>query len=81
MNEILVGQPHSSISTVAGNGKADYSGDGCCASTTALNRPRGVAVDAHGNVRSVAPGLQKSLLLNPSLTIPGVIVHTTWLQA
>ncbi|MFF6946892.1 Teneurin-2, partial [Streptomyces lavendulae] len=42
--------PRATIVTVAGNGKADYTGDGCCATTTSLREPMGVAVDAAGNV-------------------------------
>ncbi len=38
------------ISTVAGNGTRGYSGDGDAASSAQLNSPRGVAVDASGNI-------------------------------
>ena len=38
------------ISTVAGNGAPSYSGDGGLATSAALNRPRGVAFDASGNM-------------------------------
>ena len=38
------------ITTFAGNGNAGFYGDGDQASTAALNRPEGVAVDAAGNV-------------------------------
>jgi trimeric autotransporter adhesin len=38
------------ISTVAGNGLADYSGDGDQATLATLNYPYGVAVDASGNI-------------------------------
>jgi hypothetical protein len=38
------------ISTVAGTGKAAYSGDGGPARTAALNAPAGLALDANGNV-------------------------------
>ena len=54
------------ISTIAGNGAAAYSGDGGLAIIAALNRPRGVAFDASGNmyiadelnhrIRRVTPG-------------------------
>jgi len=54
------------ISTVAGNGASAYSGDGGLAILAALNRPRGVAFDASGNmyiademnhrIRRVTPG-------------------------
>ncbi|GAA3282378.1 NHL repeat-containing protein [Streptomyces lavendulae] len=42
--------PRANIVTKAGNGKPDYTGDGCCATTTSLREPIGVAVDTAGNV-------------------------------
>jgi uncharacterized protein (TIGR03437 family) len=38
------------ITTVAGNGSAGFSGDGSLATSASLNYPRGVAVDGAGNV-------------------------------
>jgi sugar lactone lactonase YvrE len=38
------------ITTVAGNGAQSYSGDGGPATSAALNLPRGVAIDAAGNL-------------------------------
>src|SRR6202522_4270858 len=38
------------ISTVAGNGTAGYSGDGGLATSAELRNPRGVTVDASGNI-------------------------------
>lgn len=38
------------ITTVAGNGAAAYSGDSGPATAAALNHPRGVAIDAAGNI-------------------------------
>ncbi|NCX95569.1 MAG: hypothetical protein EBX41_04010, partial [Chitinophagia bacterium] len=38
------------ISTIAGNGSAGYSGDGGAATAASLSLPKGVAVDASGNV-------------------------------
>jgi len=40
------------ISTVAGNGEAYYTGDGVAATSSGLNDPYGVAVDVSGNIYS-----------------------------
>ena len=42
--------PKGVITTVAGNGSQNYSGDGVAATKTSLYRPSGVAVDAAGNL-------------------------------
>ncbi len=42
--------PDGTITTIAGNGKFNYSGDGGPATSAGLYFPRGVAVDAQGNV-------------------------------
>jgi sugar lactone lactonase YvrE len=42
--------PSDFITTLAGNGTADYGGDGVSASRTSLNSPFGVTVDSQGNV-------------------------------
>jgi len=42
--------PNGIITTVAGDGTADYSGDGGPATDASLNGPFGVAVDASGNL-------------------------------
>ena len=42
--------PAGIISTVAGNGRAGYSGDGDAANRASLNSPYGVAVDSAGNL-------------------------------
>lgn len=41
---------NGTITTVAGNGSATYSGDGGPATAAALNVPTGIAVDAQGNI-------------------------------
>ena len=42
--------PKGIITTVAGNGSQNYSGDGVAATKASLYRPSGVAVDAAGNL-------------------------------
>jgi trimeric autotransporter adhesin len=49
-NRIRKVAPTGVISTIAGNGTADYSGDGGAATAAQLNYPVGVAVDGSGNV-------------------------------
>ena len=58
--------PGGTITTVAGNGDFGFTGDGGAATSASLNFPRGVAVDADGNlyiadtysnrIRKVTPG-------------------------
>ncbi len=42
--------PNNIITTVAGNGAASYAGDGGAATNASLSYPRGVALDAAGNL-------------------------------
>ncbi len=49
-NRIRRIDPSGVITTVAGTGAADFSGDGGPARSAQLNHPRGVAVDGRGNV-------------------------------
>lgn len=42
--------PAGIITTIAGNGSAGFTGDGVLATTTALNRPSGLAIDSFGNI-------------------------------
>ncbi len=70
------------IITVAGNGIAGFNGDGGLATGASLNRPYGIAVDAHGNlyiadaynhrIRRVAPGPDGQVTGND----PGEIITT-----
>ena len=58
--------PGGTITTVAGNGDFGFTGDGGAATSASLNFPRGVAVDADGNlyiadtysnrIRKITPG-------------------------
>jgi uncharacterized protein (TIGR03437 family) len=69
------------ISTIAGNGTPGYSGDGGPATSAQLNAPRGVAVDASGNlyiadfnnnaVRKVSNGTITTVAGNGSLGFSG----------
>jgi uncharacterized protein (TIGR03437 family) len=49
-NRVRKVDPSGIITTVAGNGKADYLGDGGAATSASLNGPVGVAVDGAGNL-------------------------------
>jgi hypothetical protein len=49
-NRVVEVTPSGRVSTVAGDGRAGYSGDGRLAVFAELNQPNGVAVDAQGNL-------------------------------
>ena len=49
-NRVRKVNPAGVISTFAGNGNVRYSGDGVPATTTAVDRPEGMATDSAGNV-------------------------------
>ncbi|HVX67915.1 MAG TPA: hypothetical protein VHA11_14985, partial [Bryobacteraceae bacterium] len=69
------------ITTVAGNGYADHGGDGGPATSATLNGPRGIAVDAAGNlyiadtfnhvIRKVSPGGIITTVAGNALAGPG----------
>lgn len=48
------------MTTVAGTGDSDYTGDGTAATTASLNRPKGVAIDSSGNLY-VAGGFNNAI--------------------
>jgi uncharacterized protein (TIGR03437 family) len=52
--------PTGTITTVAGNGQQSYSGDGGPATAASLSQPRGVAVDAAGNLY-IADGVNERI--------------------
>ena len=58
-----------SITTVAGNGTAGFSGDGSVATSAALNNPTGVAVDAQGNLFIADSGNARIRKVSPAGTI------------
>jgi len=62
------------ITTVAGNGDYQYSGDGGPAVSAALSGPKGVAVDSAGNLYIADYGITEfgKLLAGPSLRSPEV---------
>jgi len=49
-NRVRKVAPNGIITTVAGNGTSDFSGDGGPATGAALNQPYGIAVDSSGNL-------------------------------
>ena len=64
--------PDGVITTLAGNGNPGYSGDGGPASVAHLNQPRGVAVDAEGNVYVADTGNAQVRKIDPLGTITTV---------
>jgi len=61
--------PSGTISTVAGNGTAGYSGDNVPATGSELNNPQGVVVDPSGNVYIADTGNYRIRLVTPGGTI------------
>ncbi len=64
--------PSGLITTVAGTGRAGYSGDGGPAFKAALNAPRGLAFDPSGNLYIADSANHAVRLLSPSGTITSV---------
>ncbi len=69
--------PNGIITTVAGNGKAGFSGDGTPAAGAQLNSPAGVAVDASGNLFIADPGNQRIRKVSPGGIISTVTGNGT----
>jgi len=64
--------PNGIISTVAGNGTDRYAGDGVLATATGLDWPKGLAVDAVGNLLISDNGGERVLKLF-GVAAPGLI--------
>ena len=64
--------PSGIITTIAGTGEEGFSGDGGPAVEAHLNFPRGVAVDAAGNVYIADHGNHRIRKVDPSGTITTV---------
>lgn len=64
------------ITTIAGTGTGGYSGDGISAVSTQLNTPKGVAVDASGNVYIADTGNHRIRLVNKVSGIISTFVGT-----
>jgi sugar lactone lactonase YvrE len=67
---------NGTITTVAGNGHAAYSGDGGAATNASLNYPGGVALDAFGNLYMADSGNNRIRKVHfatyPTLTLTGL---------
>jgi len=70
--------PGGTITTVAGNGWRGYSGDGGPATAASLDYPRGVGVDAVGNVYIAEANNECIRKVNPSGTITTVAGNGLW---
>ncbi len=68
-NRIRKVTPSGTISTIAGNGTASFSGDGGAATAAELQLPTGVAIDGSGNLYVADWGNQRIRKVTPSGTI------------
>jgi trimeric autotransporter adhesin len=64
------------ISTVAGTGSAGYSGDGSLATSCKLSAPRGVALDASGNIYIAEVAKSRILMVTKSTGIITTVAGT-----
>jgi uncharacterized protein (TIGR03437 family) len=71
-NRIRMVSPAGIITTVAGNGKPGYSGDGGPATSAELSSPSGVAADDLGNLFIADTGNNRVRKVNPAGTIATV---------
>ena len=69
--------PAGTISTVAGNGKGGFSGDGGDAQSASLRLPRGVALDTQGNLYIADPANARIRRVTPAGTISTVAGNGT----
>lgn len=73
--------PSNVIRTMAGNGSANYNGDGLAATTAALSRPQSIGLDSQGNLYIGDSGNLKIRKVDPqgriSTFMDGVIPTTT----
>ena len=60
------------ISTIAGNGGSGYSGDGGFATLATLNTPKGIALDASGNIYFCDYGNDIVRVICPSACLAGI---------
>ena len=69
--------PDGIITTVAGNGIADFSGDGGPATSASLNLPWGVAADTAGSIYVADTQNNRIRMVSPSGTITTVLIGIT----
>ena len=79
VNQVIrkVAAANGAVSTIVGNGKADYKGDGGPASAASLNTPTSVALDAAGNLYIADQGNNVIREVN---AVTGIIRPCSWRQ-